>query len=655
MTSEKVEIPALTLDGQNWKIYHTKLIEAAATHIVKPLGVLAGWEEYDGTNDWEGQDATAKFLIYPTLPLELLRPIQKLNTAHEMFVFLTQRFHDTNPIERDAETKAKTCANDEVSNGQSGSTNEHATEVCQTVERAGIATEDSESPQRSGDESVMNRDENTTYQVETMLKWPKPFVGTCYRCKEVGHRVHNCRKSMDLPGNSANKTRKPKTITDVDGKAMLGRDLAGMVHRVNEGKESDADTYRTALLGKEPVEMACGVNEGDGTECKGKSQLQTEFYCEENHQYNENAKNNIPNAHGLPLVGEWIGCASGEAGDSLLELESHERDMVEPACVDEAEVDTQTPSECCQQLVSMDGNTGRKAEMLVTMSIELENPGGGDILCMYLGSMNWCAGDPNGLGTQTDGSGYQADGSRDLTDGSGAQTDTLNVLNGAETVGISHGDKESTYLGAGGTKHNAEVTDGFGSHTDTSSTWTGVLSARTDVDTTVNEPETFSMPPIESKWPKLPTRGESSHADTADRSRNHLSMLSTHTDAYTIGNEMETTENKVEIVSMRLMEPKLPDPLTMGANACANKPNSCGNPVEMLTGHREAPSIKTDGETTANTIKTVRILQIEPKTQNSPIGTAKQCPDEPDSQGTKQMHQVDAWTCTALETMCKWL
>ena len=126
-----VEIPALELNGRNWKIYRAKLIEATATHIVEPLGVLAGWEEYDGTDDWEGRDATAKFLIYPTLPLELLHPIRKLDTAHEMFVFLARRFHDTNPIERDAKTKAKTCANDEVSNGQSGSSNERAAEAYQ--------------------------------------------------------------------------------------------------------------------------------------------------------------------------------------------------------------------------------------------------------------------------------------------------------------------------------------------------------------------------------------------------------------------------------------------------------------------------------------------------------------------------------------------
>ena len=221
------------------------------------------WEEYDGTDDWEGRDTTAKFLIYPTLPLELLHPIRKLDTTHEMFMFLAQRFHDTNPIERDTKTKAKTCTNDKVSNGQSGSSNKHAVEAYQTDEQAGIATEDSENPQRSGDESVMNGDENIMYQAETMLKRPKLFAGTCYRCREVGHRAHDCRKSMDLPGNSTNKTRKTKTIADVNRKATLGRDLVGMVHGVNKGEESNMDVNRTAMLGKDLATAACGVDKGD--------------------------------------------------------------------------------------------------------------------------------------------------------------------------------------------------------------------------------------------------------------------------------------------------------------------------------------------------------------------------------------------------------
>ena len=211
-----VETPALALDGQNWKNFHAKLIEAAATQHV--LGLLAGWEvepdndESDEWDDWFGYDAIAKFLIYPTLPLELLRPIRKLHTTHEMFEFLTHQFHNYDLIERDAQmNKAKTYANEEVNNGQAGAANTHTENAYQTFEPAGIAAESPENPQRSGDRQVTNNgSENATHQAETMQKWQKMFAGTCYRCGEVGHRARNCRLSNDTPKCSA----KGQTTTD---------------------------------------------------------------------------------------------------------------------------------------------------------------------------------------------------------------------------------------------------------------------------------------------------------------------------------------------------------------------------------------------------------------------------------------------------------
>ena len=127
-----VEIPALELDRQNWKIYHTRILEVAATLGV--LKVLIGSEKDDGSDYWLGRDTKARFLIYPILPPQLLDCILQLDTAHEMFVYLECKFHDTDPIERVAEKKVKTCTNDEVSKGQSGSTSSCAAETYRTVE-----------------------------------------------------------------------------------------------------------------------------------------------------------------------------------------------------------------------------------------------------------------------------------------------------------------------------------------------------------------------------------------------------------------------------------------------------------------------------------------------------------------------------------------
>ena len=40
-TSEEGRIPELTEDGQNWKIYHAKFLEVAATE--RLLSIITGW------------------------------------------------------------------------------------------------------------------------------------------------------------------------------------------------------------------------------------------------------------------------------------------------------------------------------------------------------------------------------------------------------------------------------------------------------------------------------------------------------------------------------------------------------------------------------------------------------------------------------------
>ena len=184
---------------------------------------------------------------------------------------------------------------------------------------------------------------------------------------------------------------------------------------------------------------------------------------------------------------------------------------------------------------------------------------------------------------------------------------------------------------------------------------TGVLSMGMDVNMTVNKAETISMRPVELKLPKPPTRSESGHVDEADGPRNHPSTSSTHTDMYTVGNKTETTENRVEIISMHLIEPKPLDPLTMGANTCTIEPNGCGNHVDMLTGHGESPGIEMDAETSASVIEIVRASPNEPNRQTY-LFKAQEVPQTSQTAaGTDQMRQADAWTCTALETMHKWL
>jgi len=59
------KIPALELDGQNWKIYCTKLLEHAATQNL--LNVLAGGPD----EDWEGCNALLHELLHDTIPISI--------------------------------------------------------------------------------------------------------------------------------------------------------------------------------------------------------------------------------------------------------------------------------------------------------------------------------------------------------------------------------------------------------------------------------------------------------------------------------------------------------------------------------------------------------------------------------------------------------
>ena len=318
---------------------------------------------------------------------------------------------------------------------------------------------------------MTNKDENVTYQAETMQKRPKLFVGTCYRCGEVGHRARDCRKSVDLPGNSANKTRKTEMIADVD---------------------------RTAVLGGEPAETVCGVDEGHE---ERKPQLriqQTNFYCEENRQRSGNANGNIPGTHGLPLVGEWIVCASGEASDSKLggiESEGCASGMDERACVDEA-----------------DGSEG--------------------------------------LGDRADGSGRQSGDSSSQT-GPRGQADVLSTLNRAEMAGISRGEGAGVYLGAADAERVIDVTDGFGRQTDVSSGHWDLHSVETNANKPAEELQIISIPREKAKPPDSPMKTVKRTLDKPNGLGNQTDRSSVRTDAHSVGNETQKPANETESVSTR--------------------------------------------------------------------------------------------------------
>ena len=98
--------------------------------------------------------------------------------------------------------------------------------------------------------------------------------------------------------------------------------------RVDEGDETVVDIDGMVVLGGELAETVCGVNKGN-QEHDGKLQLQqTNQYCKEDHQCDENTKENVPEAHRLPLKGEWTVCVSGQTSNPKGNERTHQMQLL---------------------------------------------------------------------------------------------------------------------------------------------------------------------------------------------------------------------------------------------------------------------------------------------------------------------------------------
>ena len=166
----------------------------------------------------------------------------------------------------------------------------------------------------------------------------------------------------------------------VDSVVTAGR-MKGMAQSANP-PETDADIDRTPTLGRELAMRDCGVDKGDGMERKDLQLPKAELYCEERRQRSGNANENVPSAYGVLLEGEWAVCASGESGcesgtsgsESIDEAAGEAGRGIGPA---------DTPSE---------------SKTLITVSIELKSPDGGEIPRVCLGGTSCHVGDVNRLG-----------------------------------------------------------------------------------------------------------------------------------------------------------------------------------------------------------------------------------------------------------------
>ena len=530
-TSEEVEIPKLAENGRNWKIYRAKIVEAAATDITD----LAGWEPDNGSYDWECWDAILKWTFYTSVPISILRPIQKLDTAHEIFKYLAKRFCDNNPIPRANElqragTATVVEAPDNCPTSADAATEWHA--------HAEWNTED-----LSTTEDVNNGNTGRTQDPRTNTE--APAEGTSTKCAEMTTVILKGvpHKMQNLLQDSLLLTPRPPIEGEPNGCKQEATDsmvTAGCTKgMVETAKPTDADVdSEKAPLGRDPAEMACRVDEGDEMERKPQLQLQEmKLLCREIIQCSGNTENNVPIADGLPLEGEWTICASGKTSNSngdahalnaAVEHADHAGQGVEPADV---------PNE---------------TDMLVTLSIELEDLSSSGIPHVYLGGTHWHACHTKGLGDRVDGSSCETDGAR-------CQTDASRVSNRPEMAVVSHSEGASTYLRAGDTKRGITEMDSDGSHTDALTGQTDASSVKTDLIIPAKAPENVRTRRKKTKPPDLPMEAARAAPDEPDGRRNHMDRSGVHRDVHSIGNERETGANKTENVRTSQNDLKAPN------------------------------------------------------------------------------------------------
>ena len=264
-----VKIPELAEDGQNWKIYRAKFLEVAATFDC--LEVLAG-RPYEG-DDWDGCNALLCCMFMETVAPSIYFKIRR-RTVHENSKYLAKRFHDSEPIPRTNEFQhAGTATVAETPEKSPMSVNA-------ATERHAHAKSDEEDLSNSkaltrGTQDVNDGNVGRTQDPCTSLE--ASAQGTSTKRAETTPVVLKSalpHETQTEPHSSLLLTPRPPIEGEpngckqevADSMVTAGR-TKGMVEMAKPTKMV-ADVNRTALLGREPAEMACEVDEGDRMERK---------------------------------------------------------------------------------------------------------------------------------------------------------------------------------------------------------------------------------------------------------------------------------------------------------------------------------------------------------------------------------------------------
>ena len=350
----------------------------------------------------------------------------------------------------------------------------------------------------------------------------------------------------------------------VNGKALPGSELANRARRVDEANEMP-----------------------DGRQL----QAQQVKLHHKRSQRNENAKRNIPSAHGVPLEGEWSMCASGQVIDSrdnasmsntAVEHADSSDEHEKLAGVDREKSDSRRrgmgkrryigewswpvekprpivrmPKGCCQ-LGRADGNAscketsadgqGESGKLVPTM-VELDNPGGGETPSVCLGGTKTRVGEVESHGGQADESNGQANRSR-------GQVAASTVLNTCETSSMGNNGGTAARSDAGGARRDGPGPDGHANRSDASNGHRDVPDTGNGMNTTADTKETISTRRNVPQMQNLPV--DAGRRDEVE-SRSRAGMPNMRVDTHGIAIHANTAGDTQKRVSTRTEGTKPPD------------------------------------------------------------------------------------------------
>jgi len=377
-----LEIPELTQENQNWKIYHAHILDSAAVEgVVSHLaGATPKPVDSRELEAWNWSNSVAKYIVQDVISDSLLARLMHHELAHTLFSHLTAIFGDLEPIaiELPAERSNEDEPLQEDSHQLDGADSACTAEIVEGnhVEEAGAATRIVHDTDCDKDHSSCPSKLKTTKfhdeKPSSTLPAGIPSIpntnSTTIYSKDPGD-LPNAPDGMsrgDIQETAESRGQWQRTMHEVNrnnGKASPAPNLADRTSEMMTG-DGPIPSLRT-----QPKNTVKHQHKSTQHLPRPNGCANANTQCSDGHP---KPIIHLPKRHRLPLEGERHVRATNGNAHSL-------------------------SGQSMPQKLAASSN---ESDALEIMSIELENPDSGKIPRVRLGSVHWHTDDVNSLGAE---------------------------------------------------------------------------------------------------------------------------------------------------------------------------------------------------------------------------------------------------------------